>query len=111
MRGSGAAQKRPSSEVRTSVGRREKPPKPGGSAERSVAVLLAAPSVSDAVSGRAGLSLRLFYGSACPPPDVRQSISKVRAVSLSTVMRTFIVCSGSSGSIFSGHSTRQRSPE
>lgn len=43
--------------------------------------------------------------------SARQSISKVRVVSLSTVMRTFIVCSGSSGSIFSGHSTRQRSPE
>lgn len=40
-----------------------------------------------------------------------QSISNVRAVSLSTVMRTVITLSGSSCSIFSGHSTRQRSPE
>ena len=39
------------------------------------------------------------------------SISKVRAVSLSTVMRTVTTFSGSSGSIRSGHSTRQRSPE
>lgn len=40
-----------------------------------------------------------------------QSISNVRAVSPSTVMRTFIASSGSSCAIFSGHSTRQRSPE
>lgn len=40
-----------------------------------------------------------------------QSISKVRAVSLSAVMRTVMTFSGSSCSIFSGHSTRQRSPE
>ena len=46
-------------------------------------------------------------GAAAP----RQSISKVRLWSSSTVMRTFIVSSGSSDSIFSGHSTRQRSPE
>lgn len=44
-------------------------------------------------------------------PKAGQSISKVRAVSLSTVMRTIIAFSGSSCSIFSGHSTRQRSPE
>ena len=39
------------------------------------------------------------------------SISKVRAVGLSVVMRTRIVLSGSSPSIFSGHSIRQMSPE
>ena len=44
-------------------------------------------------------------------PDPGYSISKVRAVSLSTVMRTVTTFSGSSGSIFSGHSTRHRSPE
>ena len=49
--------------------------------------------------GAVGASRRLY------------SISKVRAVSLSTVMRTVTTFSGSSGSIFSGHSTRQRSPE
>lgn len=43
--------------------------------------------------------------------EADQSISKVRAVSLSAVMRTVMTFSGSSCSIFSGHSTRQRSPE
>ena len=40
-----------------------------------------------------------------------QSISTVRCVGPFTRMRTFIVSAGSSSSIFSGHSTRQRSPE
>ncbi len=67
--------------------------------------------VDPGAAGRSGGSGRL--GSLCSPA-VRQpgySISKVRAVSLSTVMRTVTTFSGSSDSIRSGHSTRQRSPE
>ena len=71
---------------------------------------------------RSGSVSRGGFGRSPPPLTLREcgavgasrrlySISKVRAVSLSTVMRTVTTFSGSSGSIFSGHSTRQRSPE
>ncbi len=79
--------------------------------------LLAVPGLF-AVSGPLAVPDFLTASDSPPPSALNpafqtggQSISKVRAVSLSTVMRTVIVLSGSSCSIFSGHSTRHRSPE
>ena len=57
------------------------------------------------------VSSAILRANTPPHAGAGQSISKVRAVSLSTVMRTVITLSGSSCSIFSGHSTRHRSPE
>lgn len=65
----------------------------------------------EAALGLCGFSRMRIASTRRAGRSFRYSISKVRAVALSTVMRTWMVFSGSSGSIFSGHSTRQMSPE
>ena len=71
------------------------------------------PSVGLLLNGFKVSLIPVMYGSAPPcrfvgPP---QSMNSVRCSGPSTRMRTVIVSSGSSSSIFSGHSTRQRLPE
>ena len=53
--------------------------------------------------------MRMLSGKA--RPYTYHSITKLRSSSSPTVMLTVMASSGSRGSIFSGHSTRHRSPE